>query len=169
MTNPVFSNQYIRHYPVHLQQQIEQLWHQQKLDQYLAQRYYTPHQYQSDKALYGYIQQLKNEYLRSAPSIDKALYDNKIKVIQHALGLHTSYARVQGSKLKVKKEIRVAHLFKQADSEFLKMIVVHELAHLREAEHNKSFYQLCQHMMPDYHQVEFDFRVYLTAQLAQAR
>jgi len=42
------------------------------------------------------------------------------------------------------------------------MIVVHELAHLKEAEHDKSFYQLCTHMAPDYHQLEFDLRLYLT-------
>jgi predicted metal-dependent hydrolase len=42
------------------------------------------------------------------------------------------------------------------------MIVVHELAHLKELDHNKAFYQLCQYMLPDYHQLEFDLRVYLT-------
>ena len=41
-------------------------------------------------------------------------------------------------------------------------LVVHELAHLKEMEHNKAFYQLCTHMLPDYHQLEFDLRVYLT-------
>ncbi len=45
--------------------------------------------------------------------------------------------------------------------EFLRMIVVHELAHLKESEHNKAFYQLCLHMEPDYHQLEFDLRAYL--------
>ncbi|NQY36165.1 MAG: M48 family metallopeptidase [Alteromonadaceae bacterium] len=34
------------------------------------------------------------------------------------------------------------------------------LSHLKEKNHNKSFYQLCQHMMPNYHQVEFDLRVF---------
>ena len=41
------------------------------------------------------------------------------------------------------------------------MVVVHELAHLREREHNKAFYQLCQHMLPDYAQIEFDLRLLL--------
>ena len=42
------------------------------------------------------------------------------------------------------------------------MIVVHELAHIKEREHGKAFYQLCTHMEPDYAQLEFDVRVYLT-------
>lgn len=42
------------------------------------------------------------------------------------------------------------------------MIVVHELAHLKEKDHNKAFYSLCCHMEPDYHQLEFDTRLYLT-------
>ena len=42
------------------------------------------------------------------------------------------------------------------------MIVVHELAHLREKDHGKAFYQLCTHMEPDYHQLEFDVRLWLT-------
>jgi predicted metal-dependent hydrolase len=41
------------------------------------------------------------------------------------------------------------------------MIVVHELAHLKEKEHNKAFYQLCCHMEPQYHQLEFDMRLWL--------
>jgi predicted metal-dependent hydrolase len=41
------------------------------------------------------------------------------------------------------------------------MIVVHKLVHLKEKEHGKAFYQPCQHMLPDYHQFDFDMRVYL--------
>lgn len=133
-----------------------------RLGDYLTQRYPDRHQVQSDKALYGYTVELKQEYLRSAPAIDKVLYDNRLDLTHRALGLHTAVSRVQGGKLKAKKEIRVASLFKEAAPQFLNMIVVHELAHLKEAEHNKAFYKLCQHMLPDYHQLEFDLRLYLT-------
>jgi predicted metal-dependent hydrolase len=34
---------------------------------------------------------------------------------------------------------------------------------IRLREHDKAFYALCTHMQPDYHQVEFDLRLYLTA------
>ena len=84
--------------------------------------------------------------------------------VRNALGTHTTVSRVQGNRLKAKREIRVASLFKTTPPEFLKMIVVHELAHLREAAHNKAFYQLCGHMEPGYHQLEFDLRLYLTQQ-----
>ena len=70
---------------------------------------------------------------------------------------------MQGGKLKAKREIRVASLFKETPAEFLQMIVVHELAHLKEKNHDKAFYQLCLHMEPQYHQYEFDLRLYLTA------
>ena len=153
---------YLQGYPPHMQQQVMQMVAENRLGDYLARRYPNRHQVQSDKALYGYTVELKQEYLRSAPAIDKVLYDNRLDLTHRALGLHTAVSRVQGGKLKAKKEIRVAALFKEAAPEFLNMIVVHELAHLKEAEHNKAFYKLCQYMLPDYHQLEFDLRLYLT-------
>lgn len=135
---------------------------QGRLGEYLARRYPDRHDVQSDRALYGYTNALRQEHMRSAPAIDKVVYDNKLDVVQKALGLHTAVSRVQGGRLKAKKEIRVASLFKEAAPEFLRMIVVHELAHLRERDHNKAFYQLCEHMLPGYHQLEFDLRLYLT-------
>ena len=41
------------------------------------------------------------------------------------------------------------------------MIVVHELAHLKEKEHNKAFYKLCTYMEPNYGQYEIDMRLYM--------
>ena len=87
---------------------------------------------------------------------------NSLQVLRNALGTHSIVPRVQGGKIKSKREIRVASLFKDAPPEFLKMIVVHELAHLKEREHDKAFYQLCTHMSSDYHPLEFDLRLYLT-------
>lgn len=153
---------YLQSYPETVQQQVRQLIAQNRLGEHLAARYPDRHAVQSDKALYAYTTALKQQYLKNAPGIDKVLYDSKLDVVRNALGLHTAVSRVQGGRLKAKKEIRVASLFKAAAPEFLQMIVVHELAHLKEFEHNKAFYQLCQHMLPDYHQREFDLRVYLT-------
>lgn len=153
---------YLSAYPSQLQDQVRRLITDDRLGEYLAKRYPERHAVQSDKALYAYVMELKQQYLRNAPGIDKVLYDSKLDVVRKALGLHTAVSRVQGGKLKAKKEIRVAALFRDAAPEFLQMIVVHELAHLREFDHNKAFYQLCEHMLPGYHQLEFDLRVYLT-------
>ena len=153
---------YLQAYPAHLQDQVRQLIASNRLGDYLHQRYPERHAVQSDKALYSYVQGLKQEHLRNAPSLDKVLFDNRLDLTHRALGLNTAVSRVQGGKLKAKKEIRIASLFKEAAPEFLKMIVVHELAHLKERDHNKAFYQLCEHMQPGYHQLEFDLRIYLT-------
>ncbi|MDD0977280.1 M48 family metallopeptidase [Pseudomonas fontis] len=153
---------YLQAYPANLQDQVRQLIAQNRLGDYLQQRYPERHPVQSDKALYGYVQGLKQEHLRNAPNLDKVLFDNRLDLTHRALGLHTAVSRVQGGKLKAKKEIRIASLFKEAAPQFLKMIVVHELAHLKESDHNKAFYQLCEYMQPGYHQLEFDLRVYLT-------
>ncbi|MBV6289065.1 M48 family metallopeptidase [Pseudomonas aegrilactucae] len=153
---------YLQAYPPALQDQVRQLIAQNRLGDYLRQRYPERHAVQSDKALYAYVQALKQEHLRKAPNLDKVLFDSRLDLTHRALGLHTAVSRVQGGKLKAKKEIRVAALFKDAAPEFLKMIVVHELAHLKESDHNKAFYQLCEYMQPGYHQLEFDLRIYLT-------
>lgn len=153
---------YLQAYPPALQDQVRQLIARNQLGDYLQKRYPGRHEVQSDKALYGYAQALKQEHLRNAPNLDKVLFDNRLDLTHRALGLHTAVSRVQGVKLKAKKEIRIASLFRDAAPEFLRMIVVHELAHLKEAEHNKAFYQLCEYMQPGYHQLEFDLRVYLT-------
>jgi UTP pyrophosphatase len=153
---------YLQHYPTDLQDKIRQLQVQNTLGDYITQRYSLVHNIQTDKALYEYCNNIKQEFLRSAPLIDKVAYDNRLSIEHHALGLNTAISRVQGGKLKAKKEIKISSFFKAAPAEFLNMIVVHELAHLKERNHDKAFYQLCQYMAPDYHQLEFDCRVYLT-------
>ncbi|WP_440481452.1 M48 metallopeptidase family protein [Serratia marcescens] len=153
---------YLQGYPTHLQSQVQQLIHQNRLGDVLLQRYPQVHGCTTDKSLYQFTVDLKNQYLRNAQPLSKVAYDSKIHVMKHALGLHTAIARVQGGKLKAKAEIRVATVFKVAPEPFLRMIVVHELAHLKEKDHNKAFYSLCCHMEPDYHQLEFDTRLYLT-------
>jgi predicted metal-dependent hydrolase len=76
--------------------------------------------------------------------------------------MHTAISRAHGGQLKSSREIRIATVFRDAPADFLRMIVVHELAHLKELAHDKAFYQLCTNMEPDYHQLELDTRLYLT-------
>jgi predicted metal-dependent hydrolase len=154
--------QYLSHYPERLQQQIQQMIDDNALGDWLRTRYPTTHSVANDNDLREYVMGLKNQYMKKTQPLSKVVYDQKIHIVNHALGLHSYVSRVQGGKLKSKNELRVSSLFKHTPEPFLNMIVVHELAHLKEKEHNKAFYKLCQHMLPDYHQIEFDVRVYLT-------
>ena len=154
--------QYIAHYPEHVLVQVREMIKEEKLGIFLKQKYPQKHTLQTDKALYSFTMDLKNSYMKKSSPLSKVVYDGKIHVINHALGTHTFISRVQGGKLKSKNEIRVASSFKAMPEAFLRMIVVHELAHFKEKEHNRAFYKLCTHMEPAYYQLEFDTRLYMT-------
>lgn len=156
------SLKYINHYSEATKNQVLGLIKEEKLAQHLKNRYPSAHTIKTDKALFVYANEIKNSSIKNAPTLSKVLYDGKINVIHNALGTHHIISRVQGSKLKSKNEIRISSIFKNAPLEFLEMIVVHELAHFKEREHDKAFYSLCLYMQPSYHQVEFDVRLYLT-------
>jgi len=160
---------YLAGYPQHMQARVHELIEQGRLGTMLADKYRQLHVVRSDSQLYDYVQALKNRHLRKSVPLGKVIYDGKLQVMKHALGTHNAISRVQGDRLKSSREIRIASVFRDAPAEFLKMIVVHELAHLKETEHNKSFYQLCTHMEPAYHQLEFDLRLYLTHLDAEQR
>ena len=155
---------YLQGYPHELLVQVRDAIEAGRLAQSLAQRHPEAHDVRTERALYDYVNQLKSSHMKSAPPLAKVAYDPKLHIMKNVLGTHSTVSRVQGSRLKAKREIRIATLFKEAPADFLRMIVVHELAHLKEREHGKAFYALCQHMEPDYHQLEFDLRLWLTAQ-----
>lgn len=154
---------YLLGYPPELLQQVSELLQQRRARALVEARYPEAHGVRTDRALYEYASDLKGHYMKRAAPLSKVAYDNRLHVVHGALGTHTTVARVQGRNLKTKREIRVASLFQQAPAAFLRMIVVHELAHLKERDHGKDFYALCTHMEPDYHQLEFDVRLWLTA------
>lgn len=157
-----FGDRYLRGYPQELLEQVAAMAEAGTLGPHLARRYPARHEIQSDKALYRYVSDLRQAHLRHAPAVDRVLYDSKLDVVKHALGLHTAVSFNHGGRLATRKEIRIAAVFREVPPEFLRMIVVHELAHLREKDHNKAFYQLCEYMQPGYAQLEFDLRLYLT-------
>jgi len=155
---------YIANYAPEIKAQVQAMIDKDTLAKYLAKKYPTAHDIGNDKALREYVMALKNQYMRKSSPLNKIAFDNKIHVVNNALGLHSYVSRVQGGKLKSNNEIRIGSVFKKAPAAFLEMIVVHELAHLKEKNHDKAFYKLCQHMLPDYHQLEFDMRLYLAQQ-----
>lgn len=153
---------YLTGYPPELQARVRELLAQDRLAPLLAQKYSEAHAVRTDGQLYAYVQALKERHLRRSVPLGKVAYDGTLQVVKHALGTHTAVSRNHGGRLRASREIRIASVFRDAPAAFLEMIVVHELAHLKEAEHNKAFYQLCTHMAPDYHQRELDLRLYLT-------
>ncbi len=159
--------QYIAAYPPELQQKVLRMIEEQRLADWLQQKYPEAHKVANDADLRDYVLALKARYLKQSPPLSKIIYDNRLHVVKHALGTHTFVSRVQGDRLKRKNEIRISTLFSKAPEALLRMIVVHELAHIKEKEHNKEFYRLCQYMLPDYHQLEFDARLFLIQQELQ--
>lgn len=166
---PALHLPYLRGYPPELVAQVSDLVRAGRLAETVARRHPDAHEVRTDRALYEYVGELKSRFMKSAPPLAKVAYDPKLHIMRNVLGTHSAVSRVQGGRLKAKREIRVATLFRDAPADFLRMIVVHELAHLRESGHDKAFYALCLHMEPHYHQLEFDLRLWLTAQeLARA-
>jgi predicted metal-dependent hydrolase len=157
------SLRYLQGYPPELLTQVQGLIDAGRLAEAVSRRHPEAHTVRTERALYDYVSEMKARHLRSAPPLAKVVYDAQLHIVRNALGTHTAVSRVQGNQLKAKREIRIAALFKDAPADFLRMIVVHELAHLKEREHGKAFYGLCLHMEPDYHQLEFDLRLWLTA------
>jgi len=154
-------HKYLAHYSPELQQQVTALIAENRLADFLLNRYPTVHNVSNDQRLREYVFALKNDYMKKSSPLSKVIYDNRIHVVNNALGLHSYVPRVQGNKVKSKNEIRISAVFKKAPEAFLNMITVHELAHLKEKSHDKAFYRLCTHMLPQYHQLEFDMRLYL--------
>ena len=159
-----FPLPYLQGYPPELLAQVRELIKADRLAQTVSHRHREAHDVRTERALYDYVNELKSTYMKSAPPLAKVAYDSKLHIVRNALGTHSTVSRVQGGRLKAKREIRIAALFKEAPADFLRTIVVHELAHLKEREHGKAFYALCLHMEPSYHQLEFDLRLWLTAQ-----
>jgi hypothetical protein len=153
---------YLSAYSDDLKSSIQKLIDEGRLAEVLLSRYPNAHSFNNDKLLREYVLLLKGRYLKKSNPLTEIKYNASIHVINHALGMHRIHTRAHGGKLKTKSDIQISSIFKKMPEPFLKMIVVHELAHLKEKEHNKAFYQLCEHMLPDYHQLEFDTRVYLT-------
>ena len=160
---PKPTTNYLAGYDPALVHNVRQLIEQNQLAEILLKKYPNAHAVRTDKALYDYVQEIKGEFLRNTGQLSLVAFDSTMHIIRQALGTHTRVSRVQGTKLKAKREIRVATMFKAMPPEFLRMIVVHELAHLKQREHDKAFYALCRHMEPEYHQLEFDTRLWLTA------
>ena len=111
---------YLAGYPEHLVDQVRACLDDGSLGERLRRRYPAPHAVRNDGALYDYVGGLKARHLKNAAPLSKVIWDGKLASIHNALGTHTRVARVQGGRLKTKREIRIANLFRAAPQEFLK-------------------------------------------------
>ena len=153
---------YFKSYPQDMRDHVEHLIKSGQVRSYLLKKYPVGHQINSDKQLFEYSNKLRQQFMKKSPQINKVKYAKQKDLIQDALGTHTFISRNHGGKLKSKHEIRIALSLKSAPEEMLQMLVVHELAHFKEKEHNKAFYSLCEYMQPDYCEVELDTLLYLS-------
>lgn len=129
---------YLRGYPQTLVDEVELMLQSGELQEVLTARYPKSSAVKTDKQLRDYVLDLKSTYLKRSGPLSKICFDDRIELVHDALGLHTYAARAQGTRTKTKNELRIASIFKNAPEAFLRMVVIHELAHLKEKEHNKS-------------------------------
>ncbi|WP_440053474.1 M48 metallopeptidase family protein [Pseudoalteromonas sp. T1lg65] len=156
MSHPYFSQ-----YSAQVQQQVEQLIKAKKLAEYFFKKYPKPHLIRNEKQLYQYVETLRQRYLKNAAKVTLAKYEKRKNLVLNALGTHTFKTTKHGKKLKTSHQIHISDELKTAPEAMLHVLVVHELAHFKEKDHNKAFYQLCTHMEPHYHQLELELRLFM--------
>lgn len=150
---------YFNGYPPAIVEQALQLISNNRLKTYLLKKYPEAHDVTTDKLLYQYATELKKQFLKNAPPFGRAAFKKQGDMITNALGTHTY--RMQGKTRK--HDLAINNDLLYAPEPLLKALVVHELAHFKEKDHNKAFYKLCCYMEPDYHQLELDLRLFCVA------
>jgi len=94
---------YLAGYSTSVTDQVHKLIDNDKLGELLLKKYPVTHDINTDKALYSYVIDKKNQFLRQSSPLSKVVYDDKIDSVHQALGLHTFVSRVQGGNLKATK------------------------------------------------------------------
>jgi predicted metal-dependent hydrolase len=80
---------YLAGYPATVTDQVHKLIDNDKLAELLLKKYPAAHHIKTDKALYAYTVDMKNQFLRQSNPLSKVVYDDKIDVLHQALGLHS--------------------------------------------------------------------------------
>jgi len=88
---------YLAHYPAELRARVEASIDGGQLGAMLAERYPSPHEIQSNAALYRFAMAIKRAKMTSSKPLSKVRYCDKISTLNNALGLHTYETRVQGA------------------------------------------------------------------------
>lgn len=152
---------FLDEYPDKVQNKIRTIIEEDKLEAYLEDLYPEKHKINTDKALFEYVQDLRKKYMKKAAPAHKVVFEDKNETIFNALGDNINDLILFDNGHKIKNVIRIAEFYQNAPVELFHMVVVHELAHIKEREHDNNFFRLCKHMDGDYDQHEFDLRLYL--------
>ncbi|MDA3852405.1 MAG: DUF45 domain-containing protein [Spirochaetaceae bacterium] len=144
-----------------VQNKIGRIIEEGELEAYLKDLYPENNNISTDKALFTYAQVIRKKYMKKAPPAHKVVFDESDDHVYNALGDNINDLILSDNGHKIKNVIRISSVYKSAPAELFHMVLVHELAHLKERDHSKSFYRLCQHMDDDYDQHEFDLRLFL--------
>ena len=75
---------YLAGYPPSLVAPVRDLAAAGRLGEVLRQRHPRVHDVRTDKALYDFVQTIRNDCLRNAPPLSKVLYDNRLQVVAQA-------------------------------------------------------------------------------------
>jgi len=86
---------YLAGYSARVTDQVHRLIDNDKLAEVLLKKYPVSHDIRTDKALYAYVVDMKNQFLRQSNPLSKVVYDDKIDVLHQALGLHSFVSREQ--------------------------------------------------------------------------
>lgn len=153
---------YLRGYSDNIIMSVKKLVDTDKLGLYLKNKYKNVNNCKKDKELYNLAKEIKDKYMKKQKLPEKIFYDNKIELSNQALGLHSYIPVKHGKKYKMKNEIKISSRFKNLPYEFMENVLIHELCHLKEKNHNKAFYNLCRNIDDRYFEKDLDIRIYLT-------
>jgi len=76
---------YLADYSATVTDQVHKLIDNDKLAEVLLKKYPATHHIRTDKALYAYTVDIKNQFLRQSNPLSKVVFDDKIDVLHQAL------------------------------------------------------------------------------------
>ena len=77
---------YLQGYPETTLAQVQALLTEDRAGTWLLGKYPQSHGVRTDRALYDYVQGLKQAFLRSGEALSKVAFDNKLHVVKNEIG-----------------------------------------------------------------------------------
>jgi hypothetical protein len=153
---------YLVGYPPHVLARVQALLEQGRLGKVLEDRYGQMHTVRTDGQLYDYVQALKDRHLRQSVPLGKVIYDSKLQVMKHALGTHTSDFARAGRQAQGQPRDPHRHRVPRCAGGFPEDDRGARAGAPEGSRARQGVLSLCTHMEAEYHQLEFDLRLYLT-------